>query len=105
MVRLMIYLARKPEITPSEWEDHMRNVHLPLARKLPGIKGLRLCKVLTGPDGLAPQWDFVAEEDFDSVEAIGTALGSPEGQAVKEDAGAILDVGKLQFLVLEEQQA
>ncbi len=67
--------------------------HAPLAKK---ITGLRSYQVSDGPVGLpmeAGGIHLVAILEFDSVEAIQTGLGSPEGQATAGDLANFADGG------------
>lgn len=61
-------------------------------------------RVQPDPQGAAPAWDASAEDWFDSVEDMQAALGSPQGQAVNADAATVLDLSKLQFLVMQEEE-
>jgi uncharacterized protein (TIGR02118 family) len=64
---------------------HYREVHRPLAEKLPGLRGLalRACESVDG-EGHAP-YHLVAELAFDGPGELATALASPEGQAGAAD--------------------
>ncbi|MDQ1131326.1 EthD family reductase [Microbacterium sp. SORGH_AS_0888] len=66
------------------FEEHYRSVHLPLCEKLPGVREITFS--LRVDDGPEPAPYFaVFEAVFDSAEALGAALGSPEGAAVQAD--------------------
>jgi uncharacterized protein (TIGR02118 family) len=58
--------------------------------------------VLPGPDGAPPPCDGIAEDWFDSPEAMQAAFASPEGQAVAADAANFLDLARLQMLAVSE---
>jgi uncharacterized protein (TIGR02118 family) len=74
--------------TPKDVEAfnrHYFDVHVPMAKKLPG---LRKYEVSTGPItmlGAATVTYFVAVLYFDSLTAIWAAFASPEGQACAAD--------------------
>ena len=60
------------------------------------IPGLRRYRVSDGPVGLPVEpgaVHLVAILEFDSVQAIRQALGSPEGQATAADLGKFADGG------------
>lgn len=69
---------------PEHFRDYYQRVHLPLARKLPGLQGARYTLEVEAPGAASP---FIAifEADFESAEALGAALGSPQGQAAQTD--------------------
>ena len=75
------------------FNDYYFAKHVPLAKKLPGLRAYR---VSDGPVGLPVEpgaVHLVAILEFDSVAAIQQALGSPEGQATTADLGAFADGG------------
>jgi uncharacterized protein (TIGR02118 family) len=71
---------------------------------MPGLRRLVINRVHPDPSGLPPAWNALAEDWFDSLEAMQAALASPQGQAVMADAATFLDMSKLQFLVVEEDE-
>lgn len=81
---------------PEAFRHYYTDTHLPIAQALPGAKNLRYTLNLQGPEGAAP---FIAkfEADFDSAEAMGAALASPEGEAAKADT-ANFATGGLEIL-------
>jgi uncharacterized protein (TIGR02118 family) len=69
---------------PAAFDDHYRNVHVPLARKMSGL--VRFTIGHAQPvDPAQPAPYLVAELDFDSAQAMGAAFASPEGQAAAGD--------------------
>lgn len=69
---------------PTQFAKYFRETHVPLVKKMPGVKGTSFGPA-TGPDGKAGAFWWVFVGTFDSVEAIGQALGSPEGEKVVAD--------------------
>jgi uncharacterized protein (TIGR02118 family) len=76
--------------TPADemaFEKYYFGTHAPLASKLPGLRSYIVSKspVFT-PDGKpSATYSFFAELGFDSVDAIKSALGSPQGAIVVGD--------------------
>jgi uncharacterized protein (TIGR02118 family) len=67
---------------PAVFETHYRDVHVPLAAKIPGLRRFTLTK----PHGLGAAAPFlVAELWFDDAAALDAALRSPEGAAAAAD--------------------
>lgn len=68
----------------SAFDEYYRSTHVPLAEKLPGLQSYtwRQCASL---DDSPPPYYLVAELGFESEQAVGAALGSPEGQAAAGD--------------------
>ena len=80
-----LYAIYGQPVDPVAFDAHYRQVHVPLARQVPG---LRRYEVTRGPVmGMSgPHATYmVATLEFDSMAAIGAALASPEGQATAAD--------------------
>jgi len=70
---------------PSAFDDYYVSTHAPIAKKLPGLRSYTINSGAIGaPDGKAASY-LVAELDFDSLAALQSALGSPEGAAAAGD--------------------
>jgi uncharacterized protein (TIGR02118 family) len=75
-----------------------------LLQRLPGLRRLVLNDVLPGPEGAEPTCDGIAEDWFDSLEAMQAAFASPEAQAVTADVVNFLDLSRFQMLMVAEQE-
>lgn len=104
MVKVVVLLPRRSDMSRADFERHLRETHQPLITKLPGLRRLVLNYVQPDPTGSPPAYDAVAEDWFDDPAALGAALGSPEGQAVANDAANFLDMDNVQFMIVEEEE-
>jgi uncharacterized protein (TIGR02118 family) len=81
--------------TPSDaaaFDAYYRSTHIPIAGKLPGLISYTVSTQMPGAiAGTAPY--LVAELEFASMEAIGVALTSPEGQATAGDLANFAQAG------------
>lgn len=82
--------------TPADkqaFDAHYTSTHAPLAKKMPGLKRYELS---AGPvsvaQGESPYY-LVALLEFDSLDAIQSALASPEGQATASDLANFAQAG------------
>ena len=82
MVKL-VALYKKPADVAA-FEEHYRDIHTPLATKMPGLKKLEVSH-FTGSPGGEPKFYMMAELYFDTKDAMLAALGSPEGKAAGKD--------------------
>jgi uncharacterized protein (TIGR02118 family) len=81
---------------PAAFDDYYFKTHVPLAKKIPGLKSYEVTRGdvmgMVGKHGVY----LVAVLEFASMETIGAAMASPEGQATAADlanfAGAGVDV-------------
>jgi uncharacterized protein (TIGR02118 family) len=106
----MIYRAgvfnRRPGLSDAAFGDHWRNVHGPLAAKLPGLGTYRqnhiVARLYEMPDSPVQASDGVSQLSFDSVAHMERSDASPEYAACK------LDIPKFQggitILVVESDE-
>jgi uncharacterized protein (TIGR02118 family) len=105
MVKLIYCIARKPELSVEEFQRYWREVHAPIAAKIPGVRRYVQCHALpqlydAGP--MAPAYDGAAEVWFDSHEAFMAAVGSPEVKAARDDETHFIDHSRSAMFFTEE---
>jgi uncharacterized protein (TIGR02118 family) len=100
MVKL-VAMFKKPADTES-FDEHYESVHLPLVRKMPGMKRMEVSRV-TGAPMSAPQFYRMAEMYFDNQAALNKAVMSPEGMAAAKDLmGFAKDVVQMFYAEVKE---
>ena len=72
------------------FDRHYFEVHVPLAKKLPNLKDMSVNRVLQSQNTDAPLYLFV-QLDFESTEALSSAMESPEGKAAVDDVGNLME--------------
>ncbi len=84
---------------PGGFESDYVATHLPLVGALPGLKGAIASKALDGP------YHRMAELIFEDTDALGAAVGSDQGQALRADSARLQETygTKLDVLIVEEQ--
>ena len=82
MVKFIV-LWNTPE-DPVAFERHYRDVHIPLVKQMPGLRRYTIGRVTTLRGGEPYYW--IAELEWDSMDALQKAFQSPEGQATAQDA-------------------
>jgi uncharacterized protein (TIGR02118 family) len=70
---------------PKAFDDHYKNVHAPLAQKIPNVKNFEYAKVLRTADGSETDHYLVAELWFEDMSSFEAGLGSDEGQEAAGD--------------------
>ena len=104
MVKIVLLLHRRPDLSVDDFRRYWHETHRPLLERLPGLRRLVLNDVLPGPDGGAAACDGIAEDWFDSLEAMQAAFASAEAQAVTADVANFLDLSRFQMLMVTEQE-
>jgi uncharacterized protein (TIGR02118 family) len=89
---------------PEAFDRHYREVHIPLARRLP-----RLRRYVVGRDsavvrGGAPCY-LVAELEWDTMEELRAAFASPEGRATAADAARLQELTPVRSLIFTVDEA
>jgi uncharacterized protein (TIGR02118 family) len=82
MQKLVVLYPPQPDM--DAFKAYYVSTHLPLARKIPGLKAMRhsfSIETLAG-DG---HYACIFEAEFEDGAALGAGMGSPEGQAVAAD--------------------
>lgn len=93
--------------TPADiaaFEKHYFETHVPLAKKLPGLRKYEVSTgVIATPAG-AGDYHLVATLHFDDMAAIRQASASPEGQAAAADRRSFApDDSKVQMLLFDSR--
>ncbi|GMK39713.1 hypothetical protein PCCS19_27680 [Paenibacillus sp. CCS19] len=83
MVRFLVLYTEPNDI--EAFEHYYREVHIPLAKKLPGLRRYSISRNTTPIRGGITYY-LVAELQWDSMEDIKKAFQSPEGKVSAEDA-------------------
>lgn len=88
-----LYAVYQQPADAAAFDSYYFNKHVPLAKTIPG---LRSYEVTSGPVmGMAGKHGvyLVATLEFDSMEAIGAAMPSPQGQATATDLANFASAG------------
>ena len=84
----MVFLAyRKAGMDTEEFQRYWREVHAPIASKIPGLAKYVQNHSTPGPDGANPACDGVAEMWFQDA----TSFETPEFEATVADTANFLD--------------
>jgi uncharacterized protein (TIGR02118 family) len=91
----LLVLYKTPK-DPAAFDRYYKETHIPIAKKLPGLRSYHVSKGAVATPAGASEFHLVATLAFDSLAAIQAALGSPEGAAAAGDlpnfAGAGVDL-------------
>lgn len=103
MVKLIYCIAKKPEMTIEEFQSYWRRTHAPIAAAIPGLRRYVQCHVVPELYGRqTPPYDGAAELWFDDLDALRTAMKTPELQAALEDEKNFIDHGRVASFVTTE---
>jgi uncharacterized protein (TIGR02118 family) len=100
-VRLIV-LYSQPE-DPASFDAHYRDVHTPIVRSYPNLRGTRLTRT-DGVAGRAPDFYLMAEMSFDSRADLDAALSSDAGRESGRDLRNFAGAG-VTLLVADDKAA
>jgi uncharacterized protein (TIGR02118 family) len=103
MIKVVVLLPRRNDVSREDFQRYLRETHLPLVARIPGMRRLVINWVLPDPTGPAPDYDAVAEDWFDDAKAMEAAFTSAEGKAVVDDTPNFLDMSRFRLMVTEEE--
>ena len=102
MLKFMVVLYRRPDLTQQQCRHHLQEIHRPLAMNLPGLRKYVQNHVWEDPKRAAPGWDAVIELYFDDWESMEVAWASPQGAASDADLPAFADMTRTTWSAVEE---
>ena len=77
MLKFMVVLYRRSDLTPAQFRRHLEEVHAPLAKALPGLRKYRQNHVLPDAARNHPGWDAIIELYFDNRASMEAAWAEP----------------------------
>jgi len=86
------------------FERHYRDVHLPLARALPGLRRYTLGRDVRSIRGDGPFY-LVGELEWDDMAALQAAFASPEGLAASADMATLTALSEVRSMIYEVTDA
>jgi uncharacterized protein (TIGR02118 family) len=101
MLKFMVVVYQRPDLTPDEFRRHLREIHGPLAMNLPGLRVYIQNFVCADPKR-TPGWDAVIELYFDNWTSLEAAWASPEGAACDADLPAFADLTRTTWAAVDE---
>ena len=103
MLKFVVVVCRRPDLSAEEFRDYFVRVHGPLAEKLPGLRRYKQNFVVADPKRQAPAWDAVVELYFGNRDAMEAAWATPEGEAATADLKEFADLARTTWSVVEER--
>lgn len=99
----LLVLYKTPK-DPAAFDRYYAEKHIPIAKKVPGLKSYRVSKGAVGTPAGPSGVHLVATLTFDSMAALQAGLGSPEGAAAGGDV-ANFATGGADLLMFEDAPA
>ena len=101
MLKFMVVLYKRPDLTPEDFRRHLQEIHGPLAKALPGVRKYIQNYVVDDPKR-TPAWDAIIELYFDDWPSMEAAWTSPQGAASDADLPAFADLTRTTWSAVDE---
>ena len=88
---------------PNAFDRHYRDVHIPLAQRLPGLR-----RYVVGRDVAAVRGDpyyLVAELEWNTIEELRSAFASEAGRATAADAAKLQELAAVRSMTYTNEDA
>ena len=102
MTKVIYVLHRRPGMGRDEFRRYWREVHGPIAAKIPGLRKYVQNHAVPNPASGDLPCDGIAELWFDSPQALQAGLASPEGVATTADIPNFLNPDRVGEMVVDE---
>ncbi len=103
MLKFMVVLYKKAEMSETEFHNFLRDVHGPMALKIPGLRRYVQNHVLADPQRKVPGWNAIVELYFDDRESMEAAWATREGEQATADVGVFADLERSTWSVVQEE--
>jgi uncharacterized protein (TIGR02118 family) len=104
MLKFMVVLYKKPGLSEEEFHRFVREVHGPMALKIPGLRRYKQNHVVEDGKRKNPGWSAIVELSFDDWDAMEAAWATPEGEAATADLTEFADLSRTTWSVVEEEE-
>jgi uncharacterized protein (TIGR02118 family) len=103
MVKFLVVLYRRQDISPEEFGKILRQVHGPMAERIPGLRRYVQNHVAYDPSRRHPGWDAIVELHWDDRASMEAAWRSPEGEAATKHLEDFVDLSKSTWAIVDEE--
>ena len=93
----IVVLYKKPK-SAEEFDKYYASVHIPLAKKIPGLKKYDISAGPVSTPAGPSEIHLIATLTFDSLAAIGAGMASAEGKATAADLANFAGAGAEVYL-------
>jgi uncharacterized protein (TIGR02118 family) len=102
VTKAIIVLRKRPDIEWDQFRNYWLSEHAGITSRMPGLRRYTQDHMPKEPRQEDRPCDGIEELEFDSPEALQTALASEEGVAAIDDLSNFADVSSSGLMVVEE---
>jgi uncharacterized protein (TIGR02118 family) len=102
MIKFMVVLFRRADLSAEEFRANLRQIHGPMAERIPGLRRYVQNHVAADPSRPHPGWDAVVELYWDDLASMEAAWRSPEGEAATQHLEEFVDLSRSSWAIVDE---
>ncbi len=102
MLKFIVVVYKRPDISREQFRIYFRDVHGPLAAKLPKLKKYLVNFPASVPKRNLPDWIAIVEFYWENKQDMEEAWDSPQGHAATDDLAECVDLERTTWSVVEE---
>src|SRR5438128_3668718 len=92
MVKFMVVLYRRQDLSAEEFAANLRTIHGPMAERIPGLRRYVQNHAASDPSRKHPGWDAIVELSWDDRASMEVGWRSPEGKAATKHLEDFVDL-------------
>lgn len=104
MTKFIVVLHKRSDLSDSAFREYLRNIHGPMALRLPGLRKYIQNYPAAETTRQPPRWSAIVELYWDERDAMEAAWATPEGQRATADLVAFADLSLSSWAVVDEVQ-
>ena len=103
MVKFVVVLYRRPDMSVEEFQAILRGEHGAMAERIPGLRRYVQNHVAAYPNRKHPGWDAVIELYWDDWPSMEAGWRTPEGQRATDHLAEFVDLSRSTWSVVHEE--
>ena len=103
MVKFVVVLYRRGDISAERFHAILRTEHAAMAERIPGVRRYVQNHVVHDPTRKHPGWDAVVELYWDDRASMEAAWLTPEGRASTNHLAEFVDLDRSTWSVVQEE--
>ncbi len=103
MVKFVVVLYRRSDVSLEDFRTNLREIHGPMAERIPGLRRYVQNHVAADPSRAHPGWEAIVELFWDDRPSMEAAWRSPEGEAATRHLQEFVDLSKSTWSIVDEE--
>lgn len=103
MVKFVVVLYRRPDVSEGKFRAILRGEHGAMAEQIPGLRKYVQNHVVADPNRKHPGWDAVIELYWDDRPSMEAGWSAPQGRRATDHLAKFVDLSRSTWSVVQEE--